>query len=108
MKNKIKQGSTLTFIATAVVLGGAGVLLGDEGLFGVNAYDVAIGESGEAEVEGVFELPMAAVTTGQFDVAYWDDDNKVVTNVATDNTKIGHFANTPTSGGTGQVRLQPA
>jgi predicted RecA/RadA family phage recombinase len=92
MKNYIQKGGTLTFIAAGVLAAGAGVLLGDQGLFGINSYDVAIGEEGEAKAEGVFNLPKVAATAiDQFDIAYWDDGNKVVTPVALSNTAIGYF-----------------
>lgn len=109
MKNFVKTGNTLTFIAVAAVVSGAGLLLGDAGLFGVSTTTVAIGESGEADIEGVFELPKAAVAVDAFDAAYWDDTAKTVTNVATDNTKIGVFTETYASGdGTANVKLLPA
>lgn len=104
MKNFIQSGHTLTFIATAVLASGAGVLLGDQGLFGVNLYKVAIGDEGEAKVDGVVDLPKAAVAIDRFDRAYWDDTNKVVTNVATDNTIIGYFT-TDAAGGDATVNV---
>jgi predicted RecA/RadA family phage recombinase len=93
MKNFVQKGGTLTFVAVAALASGAGVLLGDQGLFGVNSYDVAIGEEGEAAIEGVFNLPKVAATAiTQFDIAYWDDTAKVVTPTASTHLAIGHFS----------------
>lgn len=92
MKNFIQKGGTLTFVAAAALASGAGVLLGDQGLFGVNSYDVAIGEEGEAAVEGVFNLPKVAATAiDRFDIAYWDDTNKVLTPTASTHNAVGYF-----------------
>ncbi len=92
MKNFIQNGGTLTFVAAAVLASGAGVLLGDQGLFGVNSYDVGVGDEGEAKLEGVFNLPKVAATAiDQFDIAYWNDTTKVVTPVASTNKAIGYF-----------------
>lgn len=57
-KNFIKPGEHLTFVAGANIASGAGVLLGT--LLGVSLTTVANGASGEAAVEGVWELPKAS------------------------------------------------
>lgn len=106
MKNKIQSGHTLTFIAAGALLSGAGVLLGST-LFGVNAYDVATGQSGEADIEGVFLLPKAAVVNTAFAPAYWDDSNKVTTTTATDNELIGVYTEAGASGVATPVKLIP-
>lgn len=101
MKNSVQKGGTLTFIAAATIASGAGVLLGDQGLFGVNSYDVVSGEEGEAAIEGVFNLPKVAATAiDQFDIAYWDDANKVVTPTASTHNAIGYFTLTALSADT--------
>lgn len=107
MKNYVQPGRTLTFTAAAALASGAGVLLG-AATFGVNSYDVAIGESGEATLEGVYTLPKAAVSSSAFEAAYWDDTNKVVTNVATSNVKIGFFTETTAASVSTAVRLIPS
>ncbi len=106
MKNKIQSGHTLTFVAAGALLSGAGVLLSAT-LFGVNAYDVAAGQSGEADIEGVFLLPKAAVTNTQFAAAYWDNTNKVTTNVASGNTLIGFYTEAGGSSVATPVKLIP-
>ncbi len=107
MKNFVQEGKTLTFTAGATIAAGAGMLLGDQGLFGINSYDVVSGDSGEAMVNGVFDLQAAAVTADPFDLAYWDDANSVVTNVSSGNTKIGYFTEAVTSGAIVPVLLTP-
>ena len=57
-KNFIKPGDHLTFTAGAATASGAGVLLGT--VLGVSLTAVANGASGEAAVEGVWELPKTA------------------------------------------------
>ena len=57
-KNFIKPGEHLTFTASANIASGAGVVLGT--LLGVSLTAVANGGSGEAAVEGVWELPKTA------------------------------------------------
>src|SRR5690606_35223988 len=95
------KGGTLTFVAAAVTASGAGVLLGDQGLFGVNSYDVDIGDEGEAKIEGVFNLPkVGATVVDQFDIAYWDDSAKVVTPVASTHKAVGYFASSALSADT--------
>lgn len=56
--NFIKPGKHLTFTAGANVASGGGVVLGS--LIGVALTAVANGASGEAAVEGVWEMPKAA------------------------------------------------
>lgn len=106
MKNRVQLGNTLTFIAAADVLSGQGLLLGGT-VFGVSAYTVKSGEEGEAQIEGVFSLPKAAVTNTAFAAAYWDNTNKVVTTTATSNTLIGFFTIAGASGVATPVRLVP-
>lgn len=64
-KNFIKPGEHLTFTAGADTASGAGVLLGT--VLGVSLTAVANGGSGEAAVEGVWELPKASAAV----VAAW-------------------------------------
>lgn len=107
MKNMIQSGKTLTFMAAASVSAGQGFLLGDAGLFGVSATSVIAGEEGEACVAGVFELPVAAVNAAAFDVAYFDADQNLITNIATNNTKVGYFTEASTGAGVCRVLIAP-
>lgn len=106
MKNYVQVGDKLSFVAAAVLAAGAGVLLGATA-FGVNSYAVAIGETGEAAVEGVFTLPKAAVVTTAFAAAYWDNAAKVTTNVSSGNTLIGYYTEASASGVATPVKLIP-
>lgn len=64
-KNFIKPGEHLSFTASAATASGAGVVLGT--LLGVSLTTVANGASGEAAVEGVWEMPKASAAV----VAAW-------------------------------------
>ncbi|TQV85198.1 DUF2190 family protein [Exilibacterium tricleocarpae] len=110
MKNFIKNGDTLTFVATADIVAGAGFLLNANGFFAVNSYDVVTGQSGEARVKGVFSLPKTVANApDQFATAYWNDTTKRVTTTATGNTKIGVFAKAAVNGdAVADVKLLPA
>ena len=69
----------------------------------------AIGDDATFRVIGVFAINKAAsVTPAAGDIAYWDDTNKVVTNVSSGNTKCGRFWNAPLAGdATVNVKLTP-
>ena len=89
MKNFIQRGDTLSFTAAAAASSGDLINLGS-GLHGVAAYDVAVGDEGEAVIEGVFELPkVAADVAAAFDLAYFDGSN--ITTDPSGNTLVGVF-----------------
>jgi len=90
MKNYVQKGDVLPFVTGEDLVSGQGLLIEDT--FGVVALTTSTGEENELALVGVYSLPMAAVTALQFERAYWDDTNKVVTNVASGNTLIGKFA----------------
>lgn len=70
-KNYIKPGEHLTFTAGADTASGAGVVLGT--LIGVSLTTVANGGSGEAAVEGVWELPKASADViAAWSLPTWD------------------------------------
>jgi predicted RecA/RadA family phage recombinase len=106
MKNKVQDGLTLTYVAVATIAAGAGVLLGGT-VFGVNSYNVVSGDSGEAEITGVHNLPKAAVTNTAFAAAYWDNTNKVTTTSSSGNTLIGFYTEAGGSAAVTPVRLVP-
>lgn len=54
-KNYVASGEHITFVASAGVASGAAVVIGS--LLGVSLTAVASGASGEAAIEGVWELP---------------------------------------------------
>lgn len=70
MKNYVQPGNTVTFTASGAVASGQPVTMGS--LFGVAVTAAANGQSFEATLVGIFDLPKAtgAVTAGQ--LIYWD------------------------------------
>lgn len=69
MKNYIQPGETVTLPAPVDVKSGDGVHVGS--LFGVAAYDATTGTDVEVALEGVFELPKAAVAITVGAPLYW-------------------------------------
>lgn len=90
MKNFVQQGNTLTLAAPYDVASGAGFLVGV--LFAVATASAVSGETVEGVTQGVFDLTALNTDTAEVGVkAYWDNTNKQVTAVATDNALIGVF-----------------
>ena len=110
MKNYVQKGETLTLTAPYAVTSGGGALVGS--IFGVAATDVASGEEGEFQVEGVFDLVrQVGGSTGwtQGTLIYWDNTTKVITKTATSNKLIGVSVRAAADGdATGRVRLNGA
>lgn len=108
MKNFISHGNTLDWTngTGADVASGDGVMAGS--LFGIAAGDIADGEQGVLNVNGVYELPKTASqawTVGQ--KVYWTPGGAATT-VASGNTLIGVAAAAVGGGASevlGQVRL---
>jgi predicted RecA/RadA family phage recombinase len=107
MKNFVQPGNTITLAAPTAVTSGAGVLVGT--IFGIAAHDAASGDPVETVTTGVFDvIKIGSQTWGVGDKVYWDNTNKRVTKVATDNTLIGVALVVVGSGAdetTGRVRL---
>jgi predicted RecA/RadA family phage recombinase len=83
MQNKVQNGEVINYIPSgSAVSAGDVVKIGN--LFGVAATDIAVGALGAVEVEGVFDLPKAAVAFSQGDIVYWDESAGAMTN--TDDT----------------------
>jgi predicted RecA/RadA family phage recombinase len=107
MKNFIQDGNVLTLTAPYDRTAGQGALVGS--LFGIAATDVLSGAVGEFAVVGVFshaKTASQAWTAGA--KIYWDNTNKVMTNVATSNTHVGHAVEAVAGGASdtiGKVRL---
>ena len=88
MQNFVQKGFTLTLLAAAAILAGEAMLVGK--IFGVAVADVAAGESGEFQTEGVFELPVLGTdVAAQGAILYWDAVNKRLTTTAAGNTRVG-------------------
>lgn len=87
MKNWIQHGDTVTVVAPATVLSGAGLLVG--ALFGVAISDATSGDNMEMITTGVVDLTKAAVAVTQGAKVYWDNSAKNVTTTVGTNTLIG-------------------
>jgi len=104
VKNYIQEGKSLDLAAPYAVSSGGGAIIGS--IFGVASVDLASGETGPFQLEGVYSLPKAtgAATLGA--KCYWDNTNKNVTATSTSNTLIGVFVAAYASGdATANVRL---
>ncbi|UVA80463.1 DUF2190 family protein [Pandoraea commovens] len=98
MQNAIQRGSTLTLAVAAAVVSGQAVLIGK--IFAVAVTNVAAGQSGEFQREGVFELPVNAPDqVAQGVPLYWDADNKRLTITAQGNTRVGVATEAKAAGG---------
>jgi predicted RecA/RadA family phage recombinase len=107
MKNFIQPGHSVQIPAPGNVTGGVGVLTGT--VFHVPQQTALNGVPVETCIDGVVDLPKAAVAIALFDLAYWDNGAKVVTNVSSGTTKIGIFTAAALAGASlGRVRLNGA
>lgn len=111
-KNFIQPGNTVTVTNTDVtgavaIASGEGVQIGQ--LFGVAQTDIAVGDDGEIDIRGVWDLAKTSAqawSVGQ--KIYWDATNRVCTTTASSNKLIGlalEAAANPSS--TGRVLLLP-
>ncbi|PZF78112.1 hypothetical protein DK847_06740 [Aestuariivirga litoralis] len=107
MKNFVQHGLTVTLVAPAAVTSGSGVLVG--AIFGIAMHDAASGDPVETATSGVYDLnKIGSQAWAPGDKVYWDNTNKRVTKIATDNTLIGVSLSVVGSGTdetTGRVRL---
>ena len=87
MKNFIQLGATLSIIAQADTLSGAGVKAGV--LFGIAAHDALETEPLEITVEGVFELPKATGTAWTVGAALYWNGTACTVNTTAGNLLIG-------------------
>jgi predicted RecA/RadA family phage recombinase len=110
MKNYVQKGDTLTLTVADVtdavaISAGDGYVVGS--LFGVAQHDVAVGDSGEFAIVGVFDLAKVSAQAWTAGVAiYWDAAAGNATTSSGVNTLIGKAvlaADNPSS--TGRVRL---
>ena len=88
MKTFIQPGASLTVTAPYAVTSGQGVLIG--ALFGLAAYDAAIGGTVEVQTKGVFDIakePALAISAGAR--VFWDNTNRRITTTATGNHHVG-------------------
>lgn len=106
MNNYKEPGDVIPFVASSAHASGDAVLIGS--CLGVCNGDVASGATGQAELEGVYELP---ATTGETwtqgaDV-YWNASTSKLTTAGTGSTKRVAFAWLPkaSTDTTAQVKL---
>ena len=107
MKNYVQEGESLNLIAPYAVSSGGGALVG--ATFGIASTDLANGDEGAFQLEGVFTLAkVTGTSTGgaQGAKAYWVAATKNISAASSGNTLIGVFAATCADGdATCTVRL---
>lgn len=97
--NAIQKGDVLSLVAPYDLTLDQGVKVGQ--IFGVARNAALTGQTVEVARTGVFTLTALNTSTGAVGaLAYWDNSNRRVTNVATSNLLIGVFAVQKTSGPT--------
>lgn len=102
-KSYVQDGRVITITAASIH---SGDMLKSGSIFGVALIDTDADGRVDVQVEGVFDLPLAAVNVAGGDPAYYDAGAGKVTNVSTGNAWIGSFIQAATSGdATGRVRL---
>jgi predicted RecA/RadA family phage recombinase len=88
-KSFIQRGDVMDYVATAAVVSGQVVLFGVR--VGVAITDIAIGQQGAVQVEGVWELaknPPDNIAQGA--LLYWDNVNSRFTTTSAGNTLAGY------------------
>lgn len=97
-KTFVREGTRMPYTnsSESTIASGTPVLVGIR--LGIAVADIEAGKSGYLEMVGVHKIPMAAVSPDQGAKAYWDDDNSVITSVATGHTLIGYFDQAADSG----------
>ena len=89
MKKYIQPGEVIDYTAAAATTAGTVVLVGKR--IGVVLADLAIGETGGAQVTGVQEIAkLSTDVVAQGDLLYWDDTNKRLTTTVGTNTLAGY------------------
>ncbi|MBC16547.1 MAG: hypothetical protein CL942_05790 [Desulfovibrio sp.] len=104
MKTYIREGTRMPFTNSSGSSIPAGTPILVDSVVGVAVSEIKNGETGYLSMTGVHKVPVAAVSVDQGAKAYWDDTNKVFTNVDTGNTLNGYFT-AATSGGSGEVAI---
>jgi len=107
MENFVQQGSRLTYLnGTSVDIDSGDVVLLTNRI-GIAVVDIEADDSGEVQIEGVFELTKTtgqAWTVGQ--QLYWDATNSAVTTTAGANQAAGVAAEIVASAtATGNVKI---
>lgn len=104
MKNYKRPGKSIAAVATAPVASGDLVVIG--ALVGVASTSAAAGETFEAALEGVFEVPKTSAQAWTIGAKVYLTSGGEVTTVASGNTAMGHaFAAAADPSAKGLVRL---
>ncbi len=103
--NFVQAGSQITIPAPDLVSSGAVVIAGS--IVGVALGGAASGQPVDVAVTGIWELPkVGAQTLSLGEPVYWDSTAELVTETATDNTRLGTVAQAAGNGvATVAVRL---
>jgi predicted RecA/RadA family phage recombinase len=98
MINKVQEGKKLDFVNTT----GAAIKSGDLVIFGALAAvaitDIAAGDTGAVDLQGVYRLPKAAGAITQGAKLYWVTADKNLSTVAAGNTLVGAAAEAALAG----------
>lgn len=107
MQNYIQDGDTIEMTAPYALLSGQGALVG--GIFGIALGNIANGARGQFKRTGVVShAKVSAQAWTEGEPVYWDNTNRVMTDVASGNKLVGAAAApaaNPTA--TGLVLLMP-
>jgi predicted RecA/RadA family phage recombinase len=96
IRDSLSNARTGRHTHTAAVAAGDELLVNGSLVVAIN--DAAANAENVYAYRGRFSIAKAAVAVAAFEAAYWDDTNKVVTNVATGNTRCGIFVEAAAAG----------
>lgn len=105
MRNYIVDGDVINYATTTAVNSGDLVQMAD--LVGVAATNIAAGDSGSVNIDGVFEVPKSAgFVAAQGSKLYYDSTAKALSGTAAGNTLAGYAYESAANGDvTVRVRL---
>lgn len=114
MQNKVQNGKTIEYVPSgSAVAAGQFILIGI--LAAIAVTDIAVGDTGACEVEGVFKVPKVTGAITQGEQLYWDADGDPVggeagsgalTTTSTDNTAVGKaWADAASGDATVQIKI---
>lgn len=84
------DGARVPHTAASAIVAGDVIVLTD--MIGIAVHDIANGEDGHLDIEGVYSLPLKTddtPTVGQ--IVFWDSGNSEITVTETDNIKAGVY-----------------
>jgi predicted RecA/RadA family phage recombinase len=106
MATFLSEGNRIDYTPDgAAASAGDVVVIGD--LVGVVVTDLADGEKGSLQVDGLIECPIAAAAAAAGSLVYWDDTEEEATATADSLKKMGFVVQAAaTDGGLGRVLLK--